>query len=39
MILFKLQTPQTVLEVFVIGCSILLKGTHIKLNFKPPPST
>ena len=31
-----LQTLQIVLEVLVIACSILLKGTHLELNFKPP---
>ena len=25
------------LEVLVIACSILWKGTHLELNIKPPP--
>ena len=34
-----LHTLQTVSEVLVIACSILLKDTHLELNFKPPPPT
>ena len=34
---FQLHTLQTVLEVLVIACRILLKGIHLELNFKPPP--
>ena len=33
---FKWQTLQTALEVLDIAYSILLKGTRLELNFKPP---